>query len=135
MCFNKKIVYETRTISFGGTKLKVQIADSFTKMMRGLSGRSRLLANEGMLFVFGSDGRHGFWMLNMKFNIDIIWLDSDGRVVHIWENATPCRSIFSCRTMKPASKGRYVLELRAGTAKRLKIKPLDRFNLANQKKS
>ena len=41
---------------------------------------------EGMIFKFESEGVHSLWMLNMQFPLDMIWFDSDGRVVHIEEN-------------------------------------------------
>ena len=55
-------------------------------MLQGLAVKNQLKENEAMLFVFEKPGKHSFWMKDMKFPIDIIWLDSTGKIVHIEEN-------------------------------------------------
>ena len=121
--------YATKMVGFKSSKFKVEIADTFGKMGKGLMGHRPLENNQGMLFVFEREGRHGFWMLNMKFSIDIIWLDSNAKIVHIWHSAQPCTSIFSCPTVRPKSDASYVIELKAGTASRLGMKRGDAFIL------
>jgi uncharacterized protein len=44
---------------------------------RGLSGRANLADNEAMLFVFSEKGERTFWMKDMNFNIDLLWIDDD----------------------------------------------------------
>jgi uncharacterized membrane protein (UPF0127 family) len=80
---------------------------------RGLGGRASLPANEGMLFVFDHTGPHGFWMKDMQFPIDIIWLDENKRVVHIESNVQPSSypNVYS-----PEMPSRYALEVNAGYA-------------------
>jgi hypothetical protein len=68
-----------------------------------------------MLFVFDTPGRYGFWMKNMKFSIDILWLDSEETVVHIAENVPPCQDD-TCPVLMPPSDARYVLEIPSGEA-------------------
>jgi uncharacterized membrane protein (UPF0127 family) len=67
-----------------------------------------------MLFVFEKPGHYGFWMKDMHFNIDMIWLDEAFKVVYIQPDATP--------ESYPTSYGqeaeaKYVLETNAGFAK------------------
>src|SRR5947208_11440214 len=50
---------------------------------RGLQGKEGLKKNEGMLFIFEQDGLHRFWMKDMKFPIDIIWIDHRGAIITI----------------------------------------------------
>ena len=118
-----------RPVFFGRKKFTVEVADSFIKRSIGLSGRDSIGANEGMLFVFVKSGRYGFWMHGMKFSIDILWLDSNMRVIYIRSNAKPCRSVFGCRTMKPDCDSKYVMELHAGTVKKLGIHKGDKFSI------
>lgn len=125
--FLGKPVYKKRTVSYKGRKFNVEVADSFRKIAIGLMNHTNLPKNAGMLFIFSRPGRYGFWMLHMKFKIDIIWLDESGRVVHMWENAEPSNSMFSSRTVTPNKDALYVLEFNAGTAARLKIKAGSRF--------
>ncbi len=123
------MTYKTTVVQFGDEKFKVEIADTFRKVATGLMNHKSMEKDAGMLFIFRSDGKHGFWMLNMKFSIDMIWMDKDGKVVHIVNNAQPCESIFNCKTERPPVNARYVLELYSGTAKRLGLKLGDKFKL------
>jgi uncharacterized protein len=105
---------EGARVVIGGTSVRVELADTLDERVRGLSGRESLSEGEGMLFVFPEDGRYGFWMKDMNFSIDIIWLSSAGKVVHIAENVPPDSYPAS---FQPAEPARYVLEVPAGFAK------------------
>ncbi|MDQ4012401.1 MAG: DUF192 domain-containing protein, partial [Thermoproteota archaeon] len=61
---------------------------------------------------------HTFWMKNMKFPIDIIWLDSDKTIVHIEHNLQPCSFELLCPTYKPNVESLYVLETVGGFAEK-----------------
>ncbi len=99
----------------------VEIVQTNETRARGLSGREKLKDHQGMLFVFDAPARHGFWMKEMKFDLDIIWLDQNGRVVGIKENFTPCTPN-NCPSYKPLSEAVYVLEINAGLAQKYNIK-------------
>lgn len=98
-------------IKIAGTQLKIFVADTPVARERGLGGREALADNEGMLFVFPTDDAYAFWMKDMKFSIDILWLDASGTVVHIEPNVSPDSYP---RTYKPSRPARYVLEVNAG---------------------
>ncbi len=102
------------TVRIGGTDVRVTLADTAEKRSRGLSGTSRLEEGEGMLFVFPQEGIYGFWMKDMRYSIDIIWLTEDKEVVYVAENASPESYPMSFVPEKPA---KYVLEVPAGFAK------------------
>ena len=114
----KKQRYATASISIGGKRLRVLIADSFVKKMVGLMFRSGIGKDEGMLLVFGREARHGIWMHNMRFPIDIIWLDRGKCIVDFVESAMPT----SRATYRPEKGAKYVLEVAAGFIKRNRIK-------------
>ena len=84
--------------------------------------RSGLKPGEGMLFVFDREDIYPFWMKNMSFAIDILWLDGDKRVVDIRSSVPPCTTD-ECAVYTPAAKAFYVLEIPAGDAERNKILP------------
>jgi len=67
-----------------------------------------------MLFVFPEDGKYAFWMKDMRFSIDILWLSADGRVVYMALNVSPDTYP---QVFRPDVPARYVLELPAGYAK------------------
>lgn len=75
-------------ILVNNTPLFVEIADSQEKISKGLSGRKFLGKDEGMLFIFAKDKFPAFWMKDMNFPIDIIWINN-GKIVGIEENVQP----------------------------------------------
>jgi len=72
-----------------GNVIAVEIADTFKQRSKGLSGRDNLNADSAMLFVFDKESYYSFWMLDMNFPIDIVWLDSEYKVVDIAKNIKP----------------------------------------------
>ena len=98
--------------------LSALVADTEVLREKGLSGRDSLCSNQAMLFVFDSDSMPGFWMKDMKFQIDIIWLDSNKRVVTIKSNADPAKYP---EVYYPELDSRYVVEISSGLIKRLGI--------------
>ena len=91
--------------------MRVDIANTPEMREHGLSGRAGLADGEGMLFVFPEDGPHAFWMKDMRFPIDIVWLSHEWEVVDITSHVSPDTypTAFS-----PQTPARYVLELPAG---------------------
>lgn len=112
-------------LSIGGKTVSVEVARSALEKMRGLSGRESLGENEGMLFIFsatsgsasGRDkaGRPGFWMKDMKFPIDMIWI-KQGKVAGFSENAVPEpeKQVWSLKIYYPPDTADEVLEVNAG---------------------
>ena len=108
------------TIKIGGVELDAEIVDNDLMRAKGLMFRSELAANEGMLFVFNKSGYHSIWMMNMRFSIDIIWLNESKHVVTIKRDAQPCT--LSCESFRPSEPARYVLEVNSGFASKHAIK-------------
>lgn len=96
-----------------GTVIKAEVAASASDRAVGLMHRESIGESEGMYFVFDTDGPHTFWMRNVNFAIDILWLDGDMKVVDI-ATAKPCAE--KCPGYAPATPARYVLEIPAGFA-------------------
>jgi hypothetical protein len=106
------------SMGLGDHEIAVEIAATDQERMRGLSGRKDLAAGNGLLFVFPGSALHGIWMKDMNFAIDIMWISQDLRVVTIAENVAP--ESFPA-VYRPAAPARYVLELKAGSARVLGI--------------
>ncbi len=105
--------------------LEVQIADTDPRRARGLMFQEQLPFDQGMLFVFEDEGKRSIWMLNMQFFLDIIWINDDGKVVHIEKNVPPCKTAVETVTC-PSYKGgnrnaKYVLEVTTGFVDKNKI--------------
>jgi uncharacterized membrane protein (UPF0127 family) len=105
--------------NFEKTKIEVILAKTETERTRGLSGSKMLEKNHGMLFIFPNSDRHGFWMKEMNYPIDIIWLDENYSVIDTKENAEPNSypEIFA-----PKLPAKYFLEVPAGFSLEKNIK-------------
>ncbi len=101
-----------------GKKLQVEIADSPMRRQRGYMFRDAVGPEDGMLFVFEDDDFHSFWMKNVTFELDILWLTPDGEVVDQSLRTPPCKED-PCGHYQPLARARYVLELAGGRAKKL----------------
>jgi hypothetical protein len=108
----EKFVTNTKVIIIGDSAVTVEIADTHDERILGLSGREFLKPNTGMFFVFDDPDTYGIWMKDMKFNLDIIWLDQFGEIIHIKEDATP--ESYPDTTFVPDKPALYVLEVPAG---------------------
>lgn len=108
-----------QTLTVGGHQLTVGVAETPEAITRGLSGQPSLGDDEGLLFVFPQKDFYPFWMKEMRFSIDILWLDEEGRVVEVSRQLTPDSypQIFV-----PKVPVRYVLEVKAGWADRYGIR-------------
>ena len=98
-------------VKIGDIKIRAEIVDNPISRARGLMFKKSLPENEGMLFVFDEEDYHSFWMMNMSFPIDIIWVNEEKNVVDIVKNAQPCKLI--CPSYRPKEKAMYVLEVNA----------------------
>ncbi len=98
-------------VRVGGSPVRVHIARTTEEQHKGLAIFDTLPPNTGMFFVFDHDDAYGIWMKDMKFAIDIIWIDAQGNIVDIVEGATP--ESFP-RVFTPRGPARYVLEVVQG---------------------
>ena len=103
--------YTRRTLTLADTSITVEIADTAEKRILGLSHRTALSPQSGMLFVFPEKDTHSIWMKDMRFSIDILWLDETGAIIHIEKHITPDTypTLFT-----PPTPARFVLEVPAG---------------------
>ena len=126
----ESVEFPRGTIKLDDKILEVQIADTDSLQVRGLMFQNELPYNEGMLFVFDESGTHPMWMLNMQFNLDVIWFDENTNVVAIEKNVPPCRTtveVVACRENGVSGdNAKYVLEVTAGF--------VDEFNITENSK-
>jgi len=114
-----------RKICINKICLWAEIADTQEKRSQGLMFRKGLKADQGMLFLFERQGIYGFWMKNMRFPLDLIWINQDKVIVEIYQNALPCKDL--CKSIQPASPVKYVLEVNSGFCREHNLKPRDRI--------
>ena len=109
---------QIKILKIGDKSLKLEIADTPKVRNRGLSGRKSLPDDTGMLFIFDQSGKYGFWMKNMNFAIDIVWIDEYFKVVDIDQEVTP--DTFP-EIFYPSGPIKYVLELPGGKSQNYAI--------------
>src|SRR3989338_3376126 len=118
---HKELRHKTGIFVINDETFVVEVAQTEKERIQGLSGRNEM-PNDGMFFIFDKDGRHGIWMKDMQFPIDILWLGSDFAVVDFKENVLPNTypEIFV-----PESPVRYVVEIPSGMLHRLGVQKGD----------
>lgn len=106
----------------GKHNFSVELARTREEQDKGLMFRRELPDGQGMLFDFTTEQTVAFWMENTYISLDIIFINGDGRIRRIAENAEP----MSKTTIPSDGPVRAVLEVIGGTARKLGIKEGDR---------
>lgn len=117
---NKNDTPPKAKVSINGAVFDASVADTNMRRAQGLSGRSGLAVNEGMLFIFPNSDRQGFWMHGMLFPIDLIWISND-RVVGLEQHMPPDNRAMPKIYESPDAVDK-VLEINAGEIQRLGLK-------------
>lgn len=103
-------------VIINGVKVAVEVRDTSAERQQGLSGRERLGEDEGMLFVFEQPGIYPFWMKDMKFPLDFVWM-RENKVVDLREKVG-----ITEMNIKPGQPADKVLEVNSGWIEKHKIK-------------
>ena len=113
-----------KALAINGAVLDIELAKSGREQTQGLSGRESLAENQGMLFVYRPPSRPPFWMKDMLFGIDLIWVSDNWEITQISKNVSP--DTFP-QTFSPVLPTSFVLEVSAGFAKKHNIFVGDRL--------
>ena len=109
----------SRQVRLGSQIFTLEVANTPAQQTKGLGDRTNLAPRHGMLFTFDQAAVQCFWMKDMHFSIDIIWLDSQERIGYIQSDVSPATYP---HTFCPAVTARSVIELPAGQAQRLGLR-------------
>lgn len=103
-------------------------ADTNAKRIKGLSDRDSLANRTGMLFVFDQSMKQCIWMKDMRFNLDIVWLDEARTITRVEQNVSPATypELFCAENTK------YVIELNSGEAAKLSLNTGNQLNFMLQ---
>ena len=101
--------------------LRVELAETPEARTKGLMHRTELAADQGMLFDFEREQRVSMWMKNTPLPLDMLFIADSGRILRIEQDTEP----FSLRSIASGRPARAVLEVNAGTSKRLNIRSGD----------
>ena len=107
-------------VEVAGQRYTVEIADDDAERAQGLMFRDAMDADRGMLFIHEREEPQSYWMKNTKIPLDILYFDEQRRLVSV-SRAPPCSLGDRCPPHPSDAPARYVLELNAGEAARLKL--------------
>ena len=107
-----------------GKTFYVELAENDEQHTRGLMFREQMAPDRGMFFIFRSEYMHAFWMKNTLIPLDMLYFDKKLQLVSMQTNVPPCKAD-PCPSYPSSGPAQYVLELNAGTADKLGVKPGD----------
>jgi uncharacterized membrane protein (UPF0127 family) len=117
-------------IIIDGVIVSVDLATTPAQQQRGLSGRSSMAQDHGMLFIFQTEDYWSFWMYEMNFPLDMIWFNANRQAVFFEQNLPPCNPT-ACPVFTPTAKALYVLEVNAGFIAEHRISLGDTFTFVS----
>ncbi|MBM3281272.1 MAG: DUF192 domain-containing protein [Candidatus Harrisonbacteria bacterium] len=114
------------SVAINNHLIRVTLAETSFSRSKGLSGHAPLASDEGMLFLFPRATIQSFWMKDMLFPLDIIWLQSvsakEAKIIGVAKNAQPLKSLLNLEYFTSPAPVDWVLEVSAGTFDSLKMK-------------
>jgi len=103
------------TVRIGTTEFIVDLAVTDAEKTKGLGGRKSLDANKGMIFLYDHKEKYSFWMKDMQFPLDFLWLSAN-QIVDISYNVSPPKEGEQLQVIQPNKPIDKVLEINAGEA-------------------
>ena len=112
---SNQLIFDQIVCSIQSNKYKYQylfldVADTEKKRSHGLMHRENIKSNSGMLFIWKDIKNRNFWMKNTHFNLDLFFLDNQGKIIEIFKNARA----FDETNIKSQNKVNFVVELKSG---------------------
>jgi len=117
-------------VKINNLNIPVEVAADINSQQKGLSGREFLGEGKGMLFIFPKADYYQFWMPNMYFPIDIVWIEQ-GKIVGIEKNISNEFNPQNPRFYQPPKPVSYVLEVNAGLAEKYNFNIGDKVEFFN----
>ena len=108
-------------VELAGQRYAIEIADDDAERARGLMYRDTMEDGRGMLFIHDTEEPQAYWMKNTKIPLDILFFDNSRKLVAQQRDVPPCSLGDACPSYPSNAPARYVLELNAGEAARLKL--------------
>lgn len=111
----------TPWVEVGGHRYVIEIAKDDAERARGLMYRDAMETDHGMLFIHDRQEPQAYWMKNTKIPLDILYFDNARKLVSQQRDVPPCSLGDGCPPYPSDAPARYVLELNAGEAAKLKL--------------
>jgi hypothetical protein len=122
-------LYPRASVTIGGKAFQALVSSTEALRDKGLGQRDSLDTDKVMLFIFDAPDLLGFWMKDMRFSIDMMWLDAQGVVVSIENNVSPDTYP---KVYFPTKPSLYVIETNAGVLQSVGVKVGDKVTIAQK---
>jgi uncharacterized membrane protein (UPF0127 family) len=129
---NRQIDFDIGTIKIDNSIVNVEIAESDAERQRWLMFREdKFQLNSGMILVYPQVDLYGLWLLNILYNLDIMWFDENGNLIYMIKNAKPCESILDPQkcTFKTTIPAKYIVVSSSGFIKENNITNLSKLTI------
>jgi len=126
--YYKKLLGKTIEIEINNTAFEVEIARSTSEKRKGLSKRDKLGEKKGMLFINEEEDLYSFWMKDVRFPLDIIWIKGN-KIVGL-EKKVPVENNSDYQKYLPPEPVDKILELKGGISQNYNIKKGDKINFS-----
>jgi len=127
-----KLVFRTPS----GKRFTTELVETSAALKKGLMYRNGLPPRQGMFFLFNEPPqRRSMWMNNMRFPLDIVWLDGSLRIVSIRKDVQPCITSAECPNISSIYKAQHAIELAAGDADALGLEVGDSLKFVKLKQA
>ena len=123
----KKIDFPRGTLRIDNNTIQVEIAESPAARQMWLTFREHNLPlDSAIILVYSKPDLYPLWLLNIQFNVDLMWIDEKGNIVYIVKDASPCKSSLDAVqcTYKNTKPAKYILAATSGF--------VDYYNITNQ---
>ena len=114
---NRNLEFSKGTIAINNHSISTEIAETPAERQRWLTFRSEELPlNSSILLIYDKPDLYSLWLLNIQFNLDLIWFDGDGNIVYIKQDVVPCKNTLDASqcTYKNTIPAKYVLAATTG---------------------
>jgi uncharacterized membrane protein (UPF0127 family) len=118
------VKFDSIDLQIKDKKFTLEVADTEARRSRGLMYRKSMAADHGMLFVFDKPDTYAFWMKNTEIPLDLVFLDGAGKVIGIYALKPHDQT-----NVGPDKPAQFAIELNAGTARTVGLKPGDTVTL------
>ena len=117
-------IWKKQNIKIGDKNYEIFVTETEEERNTGLAAFENIKDNEGMLFEFPEENFYSFWMKDMKFDIDIIFLDQNKKVIQIFESVqkSSYQNKENHQIYLPKLKSKYVIEIKSGESKKNQLK-------------
>lgn len=131
---NEPTGFPVGTVRINHDVIKVEVAKSSAEKERWLMFRQEKMPfNSAMILVYDKPDLYSMWLLNIEYNLDLIWFNENGNIVYMVKGVPPCKSTFDIDdcTYKNTQPAKYVIAATSGFIDKHRINKNSRMTITN----